>query len=547
MRCATPHPAPATLPLGGRAIAFGNSGVRSGTWAERESLAAARHDSIGTNPPNCTGNEPESERERALGRCKELVSKSPIRPALFFKCDSPALGGGNGAGDSVVFPEMRVVHSTGFYYPDSTGGTEAYVSSLAGSLRSYGVGCIVAAPHASEEPARSVHEGVEVFRYPVPERWLRRELQGKEPPRRLHFFEDWLRRQGADVYHQHSWTAGCGLWHLKAAKRLGLKTVVTVHVPGNLCMRGTMLYEGRAACDGKILPERSAACWLQSKGLPATAARGIAKLPRPLPSLQWLPRVGSALSARALAAGRIEDLQAMSAAADRIVAVCQWLHDALRANGVPAGKLVLNRQGVAARGPAPLSRPGRPSGVVRFGFLGRWDPVKGVHVLVEAFRRLPSDLPVTLDICAAVQGRTGEKYRDQVRRSGSGDPRIRVLPPLPHREVGAFLSGLDVLAVPSLWLETGPLVVLEAFASGVPVIGSDLGGISELVGHGRNGLLVPHDDLNAWTAAMLRLATDRALLERLQRGVGPVQTMVEVGREMAALYRELKATGRYAA
>ena len=83
--------------------------------------------------------------------------------------------------------------------------------------------------------------------------------------------------------------------------------------------------------------------------------------------------------------------------------------------------------------------------------------------------------------------------------------------------------------------------------SGTPVIGSDLGGIRELVSHGSDGLLVPHDDVSAWTAAMLRLATDRALLERLKRGIGPVRTMSDVGREMAALYRELFGMDRYAA
>jgi glycosyltransferase involved in cell wall biosynthesis len=442
---------------------------------------------------------------------------------------------------------MRIIEITGFYYPDSAGGTETYVSALAKSLQTQNIDCIVVAPSPSEEPMQYVYEEVDVFRYPVPGPWRRREHQGRDPPRGFEIFEDWLRRQRADVYHQHSWTTGCGLWHLKAAKRLGLKTVVTVHVPGNLCMRGTMLYEGRTACDGRIVPEKCASCWLQSRGLPAKAARAMAKIPRRLNSLGWLPRVGSALSAQALAADRINDVHAMHAAADRIVAVCQWLHDALGANGVPARKLVLNRQGVAELSPRPSSAPSRPSGVVRFGFVGRWDPIKGVHVLVEAFKRLPSDLRVTLDICAAAQGRVGEEYRDRVQRSRLGDPRIRILPPVPHREVGAFLSGLDVLAVPSQWLETGPLVILEAFAAGTPVIGSDLGSIRELVSRGRDGLLLPHNDANAWTSAMLRLATDPVLLERLRNGIGPVRTMADVGRETAALYRELIEMDRHAA
>ena len=70
---------------------------------------------------------------------------------------------------------MRIIESAGFYYPESSGGTEAYVSSLARLLESEGMECIVAAPSSSGEAFRYVHDGIEVFRYPVPKRWLRRE------------------------------------------------------------------------------------------------------------------------------------------------------------------------------------------------------------------------------------------------------------------------------------------------------------------------------------------------------------------------------------
>jgi glycosyltransferase involved in cell wall biosynthesis len=89
--------------------------------------------------------------------------------------------------------------------------------------------------------------------------------------------------------------------------------------------------------------------------------------------------------------------------------------------------------------------------------------------------------------------------------------------------------------------------VLEAFLAGKPVIGSDLGGIKELVSHDRNGLLVPHENVAAWTAAMLRLATDTALLKRLRQGIGPVRTTLDVARDMVALYHELMETDCHAA
>src|SRR5207253_11522125 len=58
-------------------------------------------------------------------------------------------------------------------------------------------------------------------------------------------------------------------------------------------------------------------------------------------------------------------------------------------------------------------------------------------------------------------------------------------------QLAATLARWDALVVPSLWLESGPQVVYEAFGVQTPVIGSDLGGIGELVQHGRTGFLVP--------------------------------------------------------
>jgi glycosyltransferase involved in cell wall biosynthesis len=64
-----------------------------------------------------------------------------------------------------------------------------------------------------------------------------------------------------------------------------------------------------------------------------------------------------------------------------------------------------------------------------------------------------------------------------------------------------------------VWLETGPLVVLEAFAAGIPVLGSNLGGISELLMDAADtnaGLLVEPGNASAWADAIGRLASNRA-------------------------------------
>ena len=96
----------------------------------------------------------------------------------------------------------------------------------------------------------------------------------------------------------------------------------------------------------------------------------------------------------------------------------------------------------------------------------------------------------------------------------------------------------DALVVPSLWLETGPLVVLEAQAAGLYVMGSRLGGIAELVGDGAGGELVEAGSVRAWTAAIARLAERRAS-GALPRRPREVRTMAAAAAEMAELYRSL--------
>jgi glycosyltransferase involved in cell wall biosynthesis len=98
----------------------------------------------------------------------------------------------------------------------------------------------------------------------------------------------------------------------------------------------------------------------------------------------------------------------------------------------------------------------------------------------------------------------------------------------------------DLVAVPSLGMETGPLVVLEAQAAGVPVLGANRGGIAELVRDGVDGVLVAPADRSAWTRALLDLAASSERLASLRAHIAPPRTMRAVGEDMARIYRRLE-------
>ena len=119
------------------------------------------------------------------------------------------------------------------------------------------------------------------------------------------------------------------------------------------------------------------------------------------------------------------------------------------------------------------------------------------------------------------------------------DPRLMLRTTVVPEKVVSVMAEYDLIAVPSRLLETGPLVVLEAFAAGVPVLGSNLGGIAELVRDGVDGILVAPNDAAAWAAAIGRLVEDRNAIDALRCRIAPPRTMDAAASDMAALYAEI--------
>lgn len=438
---------------------------------------------------------------------------------------------------------MHVVQATAWYPPHNLGGSEIYLQGLIGELRRVGCTSTVLVPQHRDSAENYIHEATHVETFPVNEVPIPGELKGDRVHHGFERFRERLLAHRSAIYHQHAWTRGCGAAHLKTAHELGMPTVLTVHVPGNTCLRGTMLRFGKVPCDGRVEPKVCGACWAEDRGMPKPLAQALGHLPQKIAHIAR-PRTGrlaTMLSARELGAAMRRQIGETIDAADRVVAVCQWLHDVLSVNGVPRNKLVLCRQGVSRDdlNMLAVAKTSRlPSnGPLRLLLLARWDPVKGIDVAVRAVRALPSNTSVELRICAVPAIDGDVTYERQVRQLAGTDPRIRFDGPLPRKKLSEALATADLLVVPSIWLETGPLVVLEARAAGLFVLGSRRGGIAELV-EDDDGELVEAGDVGAWSAAIARLATRHAEgnFPSPKRGV---RTMAEAAREMAAVYASL--------
>lgn len=433
---------------------------------------------------------------------------------------------------------MNLAHVCYAWRPDPVGGTEVYAESLARALTARGHRVCVLAPGRSAETEEA--EGYEVFRYPTLDGASLEQIYGQDDPVAAEWFERWIAGRALDVVHFHASTGAQPLRMIRAARRVA-PVVLTYHTPTVTCPRGTMMIGGRRPCDGRIDEIRCGACLLESRGLPPWIAACAAAIPRGLSR-----RLARRLSGRmALAAGvrhhvrlRREATLERLALADRIVSPCGWVDGVLAANGVDAGKIVRFGQGAD---PPPASataaRP-RESRALRVGWFGRVCAEKAPDLLLDAILSLPSSVPVICEFHGVVQSEAERGLWDRLRERASADSRLVFLQGSAEarRQMGRY----DVVAVPGRWLETGPLVLLEAFAAGVPVMGADLGGIRERIRDGVDGWLVPHASARAWAEALRRLAEDPSLVRRAASQVRPPQTTSTVAAGMEQVYREIR-------
>jgi glycosyltransferase involved in cell wall biosynthesis len=135
-----------------------------------------------------------------------------------------------------------------------------------------------------------------------------------------------------------------------------------------------------------------------------------------------------------------------------------------------------------------------------FVYAGRLSPEKGADVLIEAAGHVPG-------VAVEVLG-DGPARQDLERLAERVAPgRVRFRGRVGKDEVHAAMRSALAVIVPSRWYENQPITILEAFACGVPVLGSRLGGIPELVTDGVEGYTVAADDPAALAARMGELAS----------------------------------------
>jgi glycosyltransferase involved in cell wall biosynthesis len=174
------------------------------------------------------------------------------------------------------------------------------------------------------------------------------------------------------------------------------------------------------------------------------------------------------------------------------------------------------------------------------GIISRLSAVKGHRYLLEAFKKLVSEFS---DIQLFIVGAGPSGYRKGLKqladKLGISD---KVVFHEECEDTSIPLSVIDIFCMPSLQEGLG-LSILEAMAYGLPVIGSNVGGIYTLIKHGENGLLVPPKDKDAIAQAAKEILSDdnkaQAMAEASRMMVKKKFTLDIMADKVAALYEEI--------
>jgi glycosyltransferase involved in cell wall biosynthesis len=412
---------------------------------------------------------------------------------------------------------MRIVLPVHHFPPRYSAGAELYTYRLARWLQTHGheveVIAIESIDRGSNSQIDAVHDqydGIPVWRLsfnllnsPQRRRWeFDNELLGE-------WFEGYFRRQQPDVAH---FQAGylLGVAPVFAAHRQQIPIVLTLHDFWYLCPQHTLLRSDGALC-AKVPddPLTCARCRLWNRTQHARWGRVLSPSVRSM--VEKLPLGADA----ALMALRRERTRAALHCVKTLIAPSKFMYSQFEPV-TEAGKVVFSRIGFDDERLHHDEQRGTGA-ALRFGYIGQIAAHKGVHVLIDAFQRLnTSHKPAELHIWGGLE--VEPAYTMKLRKLAAANPRIMLHGRFESSQLSEVLGAFDYGVAPSIWFENCPISILEAYAAGIPVIASNLGGMAELVNDDQDGKLFAAGDATDLASKMQNILNDSALNARLQQG-----------------------------
>jgi glycosyltransferase involved in cell wall biosynthesis len=447
---------------------------------------------------------------------------------------------------------MRILLITHFFPPRHNAGTENYTLGLAKSLQSRGNDVQVL---CAEDWGfgKAYWNGITEEKYQgIPVKRIRLNWTMAEDPNRVLYYSEkakrWIRqllkRESFDIVHITSaYSLGVGI--MESIKTAQIPLVLTLMDFWFLCPSVQLLRSDGELCDGLTTASQCQSCLMVDSGISRRFA-GLGVSPEVQARLwgPWshLPVLAKQRGFR----GRLLNMDERK----RLLKDAIELPDLVLAHSRIVRNIFARHTGrniEILRNGHELSwlkyyKGKTPDDRLRVGYVGQIIPIKGVHVLVEAFKKANLGIRAKLDIWGGLE--KDPEYAVKLQELIAGEQSIYLHGRFEHDDLAGVFSNMDVLVVPSIWYENAPLVIQESFAAGTPVFATNLGGMAEMVSHEVNGLLFERGNADDLARQLRRMIDEPGLLERLKTGIPKVKTIEEEVGELETLYLELVQNGK---
>lgn len=441
---------------------------------------------------------------------------------------------------------MKVIQVLNFFLPQHTAGTEVYAHALSKQLQQHGIVVHVLIPHFGKITDNDYKfDGLEVHQYAEPSAVDRSLIMGFRKPDGLKNFKKYLETHKPDLVHFHEITGSNGitLLHVKAAKAIGAKIIMTFHLAGYSCKTSTLVQPDKQLCDGIIDEKICGSCYLNHRGLKWVSLPTI-QLSRLSKSLGFDFRktnnsVGTLLGTANIIDKLKTDLFDLVDLCDEVVCLTNWYEGILLSNGINASKISVIKQGLPNGNinrdrSVSLKRDLKP---LKLMFLGRISTLKGLHLLIEALIGLDAD-----NVELSIYGNSEfGGYESDLRMQTIHLKNIHWLGKLDQSAVLTTMANHDILCLCSTISEMSPLVIQEAKAAGIPVLASNVNGNAQQIKDDVDGLLFDFNSVAALKFQINRLIEDPSLLIKLKKNISVPRTFEVVGLEYLKLYNRVLA------
>ncbi len=401
------------------------------------------------------------------------------------------------------------------------GGGQSYTQDLATGLAARGHKVTVLEPmdsvaFAGDALQTSKWNGVVVWSVLLPLKGETLEDQNSQlSPVRIDLFCQILRNVQPDVVHIN----GLMPTMVRACNLLDVRHVVVAHHPGEVCPKGDLLTPADAICTVVPSPDVCGPCVLLCKKKGLGIGRALAVFPmslyrrlgQHLANNNNLGYLGRVLYIPWMTEQRLNGLFSYLQEAQTIVAPSRAMSLALNRAGVPPERVKIMNHGIRPLACSHITGLGqRP---LRFGFVGRIDHAKGLHLLLQAMQMACIDGKAELHIYGdATNVQDRDAWCRELNSLGSV-PWLYLHGQFERTQVNEIYSSVDIIVLPSICLECFGLVVAEALSAGRPVLSTCCGGPEDQIEDGVNGWLVAPNDPVALGQRIRELATNPSMVE----------------------------------